>query len=191
MPTVYTEKIENGEITTGKEFLKLCTKALNVSAGFEPNTYYKEVLEDSIANYDKFSKISFEDAKIEMIRAYADRVNTYKNAVINSMDKNQKYYKVREEVESWIPPTEEHINLKKFALEQIDMCIDSQELIDECLAISNEKLDSSKSAIKAFINEQIEFYRKRIDEWQELWDEEVKRAEANKLWVKQFLDSLK
>ena len=31
MPTGYTAYIENGDITTGKEFLKLCTRAFGVA----------------------------------------------------------------------------------------------------------------------------------------------------------------
>ena len=55
MPTGYTAYIEDGDITTGKEFLKLCTRAFGIAIDlkdeplsvptpthFEPNTYYKE-----------------------------------------------------------------------------------------------------------------------------------------------------
>lgn len=204
MTTDYTARIEDGSITTGEEFLRLCTRALSIAhelkdeplsvptpIEFYPNMYFKNMLEEDSANYDKFKNISLEDAKNEMIRAYVYRVDTYKTAVKNSLSKNEKYNKIRREVESWIPPTKDHVDLKSFALEQIDMGIDNQKLIDECQRISEEKLDDSEEAVKAYIKEQIDFYREKVEKWQELWDSEVKRADEYNIWMEQFLDSLK
>ena len=55
MPTGYTAGIEDGTITTGKDFLKLCTRAFGIAmdlrdeplsvptpAKFEPDTYYRD-----------------------------------------------------------------------------------------------------------------------------------------------------
>ena len=57
--------------------------------------------------------------------------------------------------------------------------------------ISEEKLEDSEEAVKAYIKEQIDFYREKVEKWQELWDSEVKRADEYNLWMEQFLDSLK
>ena len=62
MPTGYTAYIKDGEITTGKEFLKLCTRAFEIAIDlkdeplsvhtkthYDPEPYYKE-------NYEKIEK---------------------------------------------------------------------------------------------------------------------------------------
>ena len=203
MPTGYTAGIENGTITTGKDFLKLCTRAFGVAielrdeplsvptpANFEPDTYYKKRLEEARAGYEEFKAMSFEDAKAEMLRAYADRIDMYKTMLENSLKRNEQYAKVRQEVEDWNPPTEDHCELKKFALKQIDMCIDTQEQIDRYRKYANEQLDDSDSAVAEYIHEQTEVRRQNVKRAKESWKEELKRTEGKNEWMNQFLNSL-
>lgn len=203
MPTGYTAGIEDGKITTGKEFLKLCMRAFWIAIDlkdeplsvptptkFEPDTYYKKRLEDEKANFEKFKAMSFEEARDEMIKAYKDRVDMYKSMLEGSLKRNKQYAKVRAEVEDWIPPTPEHIELKNFALKQIDMCIDTQEQIDRYREYANEELDDSDSAVAEYIHEQTEFHRQGVKRAKESWDNEVKRTEDKNKWMELFLNSL-
>lgn len=177
MPTGYTAGIEDGRITTGKDFLKLCTRAFGIAIDlkdeplsvptpteFEPDTYYKKRLEDEKANFEKFKAMSLEEARAEMIRAYEDRIDMYKSMLEGCLKRNKQYAKVRAEVEDWNPPTSDHIKLKKFALKQIDMCIDTQEQIDRYREYANEELDDSDSAVAEYIHEQTEFHRQGVKE---------------------------
>ena len=203
MPTGYTAGIEDGKITTGKEFLKLCTRAFGIAIDlkdeplsdptptrFEADTYYKKRLEDENANLEKFKAMSFEEAKDEMIKAYKDRIDMYKSMLEGSLKRNEQYAKVRAEVEDWNPPTPDHIELKKFALKQIDMCIDTQEQIDRYREYANEELDDSDSAVAEYIHEQTEFHRQGVKRAKESWDDEVKRTEDKNKWMELFLNSL-
>ena len=203
MPTGYTAGIEDGKITTGKEFLKLCTRAFGVAINlkdeplsvptptkFDPNTYYKKRLEDEKANFEKFKAMSFEEARDEMIKAYKDRVDMYKSMLEGSLKRNKQYAKIRAEVEDWNPPTPDHIELKKFALKQIDMCIETQEQIDRYRKYANEELDDSDSAVAEYIHEQTEFHRQDVKRAKESWDDEVKRTGDKNKWMELFLNSL-
>lgn len=203
MPTGYTVGIEDGEITTGKDFLKLCTRAFGIAMDlrdeplsvptptkFKPNTYYKDRLEKEKAELEKCRKMSFKDAKAKMINAHLDRVKMYKSIAERHIENNKKYAKVRAEVEAWSPPTLEHYNLKKFALEQIDMCIEKQEYIDECLQKANEELDNSNEAVERYISEEIESCYKSVIRAKEDWDKEVARATSKNIWMEEFLNSL-
>ena len=203
MPTGYTAGIEDGKITTGKDFLKLCTRAFGIAielkdeplsvptpTKFEPDTYYKKRLEDEKANFEKFKAMSFEEARAEMVRAYEDRVDMYKSMLESSLKRNEQYARVRAEVEDWNPPTPDHIELKKFALKQIDMCIDTQEQIDRYREYANEELDDSDSAVAEYIHEQTEFHRQGVKRAKESWDDEVKRTEDKNKWMELFLNSL-
>ena len=203
MPTGYTVEIEDGKITTGKDFLKLCTRAFGIAMDlrdeplsvptptkFEPKTYYKDRLEEAKVKLEKCRKMSFEEAKAKMVKSYEDRVKMYKSIAERYIENNKKYAKVRAEVEAWNPPTLEHYNLKKFALEQIDMCIEKQEYIDECLQKANEELDDSNEAVERYISEEIESCYKSVIRAKENWDEEVARAASKNAWMEEFLNSL-
>lgn len=203
MPTGYTAGIEDGKIATGKDFLKLCTRAFGVAISlkdeplsvptptkFEPNTYYKDRFEEEKAELEKCRNMSFEDARDRMIKSHADRVRMYKSITERYIENNKKYAKVRAEVEAWNPPTLEHYALKKFALEQIDMCIEEQEYIDECWQKANEELDDSDEAVQRFISEQIEDCYANVKMAKEGWDKELDRVARKNSWMESFLDSL-
>lgn len=203
MPTGYTAGIEDGEITTGKDFLKLCTRAFGIAMDlrdeplsvhtptkFEPNTYYKDRYEEAKEELEKCRKMSFEEAKTKMIKSHAGRVKMYRSIAERYIENNNKYAKVRAEVEAWIPPTPEHYNLKKFALGQIDMCIEKQEYIDECLQKANEKLDDSDKAVEEFISHEFESCYRGLKRAKENWKEEQARAASKNAWMENFLNSL-
>lgn len=203
MPTGYTAYIEDGDITTGKEFLKLCTRAFGIAIDqkdeplsvptqtkFEPNNYYKEKYDKALLALEQAKKITFDEAKNQMWIAYEKRIADYKSYADREISMNNKYEKVRREVNDWNPPTEEHNGLKKFALEQIDMCMTKQKYIDEYIAKSNELFDGSDEAVHQYMIDNIEMCQEEVDRAYESWQEELNRAKSKNKWMKQFLDSL-
>lgn len=138
MPTGYTSYINDGEITSGKEFLKLCTRAFGIAVDlkdesldvptpnhFEPNPYYEKAYKDSLVSKEKAYSMTLEEAKEDMISKFKNNKASAKRCLKDYKDEDKKYLKVREEVEKWIPPTPEHENLKKFCLDQIDMSLNT------------------------------------------------------------------
>ena len=103
--------------------------------------------------------------------------------------KDIKYLKVRNEVDSWIPPTSEHEELKKFALNQIDISMNT-DYCKYCEEELNKELDISDDAVWKYINDINEFYEKDTERAYQRWQEELKRAADKNKWMKQFLDSL-
>lgn len=204
MPTGYTVYIEDGDITTGKEFLKLCTRALGIAIDlkdeplsvptpthFEPDTYYKERYEKALEDFNEANNLTFDNAKIQMKAAYEKRISDYKSWAEKESLMNEKYAKVRKEVEEWTPPTEEHQCLKKFALEQIDMCITKQEYIDEYLEKSKEVFDDSNEAVEKYISDNIQYCKDSLDRAYKNWKEELERTEKKNIWIKKFLESIR
>ena len=138
MPTGYTSYINDGEITSGKEFLKLCTRAFGIAIDlkeesldvptpnhFEPDPYYEKRYKESLASREKAYNMTLEEAKEYMISKFKNNKISSKRCFKEYKDEDEKYLKVREEVEKWIPPTPKHENLKKFCLEQIDMSLNT------------------------------------------------------------------
>lgn len=203
MPTGYTAGIEDGTITTGKDFLKLCTRAFGIAIDLrdEPlsvptptefvlDTYYKDRIDRAKKELEHAKNMSFEDAKVKMMKSYAENVAMYKSLAEKDIENNKKYAKVKAEVKAWNPPTAEHYDIKRFALEQIDMCITKQKWIDEYLQKANEKLDDSDEAVEKYIAEQIECCYENVKRAENNLKEGLERVASKNTWMEQFLNSL-
>lgn len=202
MPTGYTAYIKDENITTGKEFLKLCTRALGIASDlkdeplsvptktyYEPNPYYKDDYEKTAKIRDKMKQLTFEEAKQQIIDKYNEDIARAKKCLDMYKSEDEKYLKVRNEVASWIPPTSEHEGLKKFALNQIDISMNTDKY-KYCEEELNKELDISDDAVWKYINDINEFYEKNTERAYQRWQEELKRISDKNMWMKQFLDSL-
>ena len=202
MPTGYTSYIKDGEITSGKDFLKLCTRAFGVAVDlkdesldvqtpnhFEPHPYYEKAYKDSLVSREKAYSMTFEEAKEDMISKFKNNKASEERCLKDYKNEDKKYLKVREEVEKWIPPTQEHEGLKKFCLEQIDMSLNTS-LYKWCEEDINKELDISDDAIRKYIDVLKDQEDKEVNRAYEKYQAELKRVEEKNLWMKQFLDSL-
>lgn len=202
MPTGYTAYIKDGKITSGKEFLKLCTRAFGIAVDlkdesldvptpnhFEPHPYYEKAYKDSLVSREKAYSMTLEEVKEDIISKYNDNKGRAEKILEKYKDEDKKYLKVREEVEKWIPPTSEHENLKKFCLEQIDMSLNTG-LYEWYEKDINKELDTSDDTIKKYIDILRDNADKQVKRRYEKYQEELKRVEEKNLWMKQFLDSL-
>lgn len=200
MPTGYTAHIINGDITTGAEFLKLCTRAFGIAIdykdeplsvptpiNFEPDPYYKKAYDKAVEARNEARQMTFEEAKQELIKRYKEKVDCVKRYLEESMKEDEKYQKVRDEIERWIPPTCEHEKLKKFALEQLDV---DKGMIEYCNNELNEELDVSDKKVWKCLNDLNEFCERDVEKAYQRWQKELKRTDEKNLWMKQFLDSL-
>lgn len=202
MPTGYTAYIKDENITTGKEFLKLCTRAFGIAVDlkdeplsvptkthYEPDPYYKKDYEETVKVRDKMRQLTFEEAKQEIIDKYNKDIASAKKSLERYKTEDEKYLKVRCEVESWIPPTSEHEELKRFALNQIDISMNT-DYCKYCEEDINKELDISDDAVWKYINDINEFYEKDVERTYQRWQEELKRVADKNKWMEQFLDSL-
>lgn len=204
MPTGYTAYIEDEKITTGEEFLKLCTRAFGIAIDlkdkplnvptkthFEADSYYKEKYEKSLELLEETKNMSFDEAANKRRKDYEEEISFHKEYAKSQILLNEKYEKVRKEVSEWIPPTDAHKKLKKFALNQIDICVTPQRHIDEYLEKSKENFDDSDKATYEYISDIISMCQKDVDRAYESYQEELKRTEEKNEWMKQFLESFK
>lgn len=203
MPTGYTSYIEDGEITTGKDFLKLCTRAFGVAVDLkdeplsvptpefiEPDRYYEDKYNEALEKLKSFINMSKEDIKKEMKEKHDKDIEYYKRYLDKANSRNKKYEKVRKEVEDWNPPTPEHVSLKKFALEQIDMCMESQTTIDSYAHRIKKEFDDSDEAVEKYIKTTIDNHRGNVDWRLEEWIKALKSVKEKNEWMRQFLNSL-
>lgn len=203
MPTGYTAYIEDGDIATGKDFLMLCSRAFGVAVGvrdeplsvptpthFEPDPYYKRRYEGSVKELQDIKDMSFEEAKTRMRAEHDSKVDYAKRQIKKMEEINRKYENVRCQVEAWVPPSEDHNGIKKFALEQIDMCIYSPMMLDAYRDDITSELDESDDAVRKYMDELISFSVDDVARAKERYEEEIKRVENRNQFMKLFVDSL-
>lgn len=80
--------------------------------------------------------------------------------------------------------------MKRFALEQIDMCVTKQKYIDEYLEKSKEVFDDSDEAVEKYISYNIRYCKEELDRAYKSWKEELERTEKKNIWMKKFLESI-
>lgn len=207
MPTLYTEFIKDGTITNGADFLKLCTRNFGIASDlrdeplsvptpthFEVNPYYKQQYEKAVRGYNEIQLRTYEEAKQDIIEAYKREAESYRRYYKRCVENNKKYLKIKEEILKWIPPTADHEEIKKFALDQIDYCIVSDRDLQSykrSADMDNAGLFWTDEEVQEYLDDKKQYEKDNVKSAYQRWQEAIKDAEMKNLWMKQFLDSLK
>lgn len=200
MTTEYTAHIVDGEISSGSDFLLLCTSAfwsrevLLPPEYFEVDSCYQERYDEAVRKVKEAEEMTFDEALIQIKRINEQIRARNKEAFVEGITtvfQNEKYKRIRKEIEAWEPPTKDYEKLKKFALEQIDMGIEANENYANSIDETKEKLlDDSEDAIRAYISREI---MERKEEADKAFRELEKAIEKNKVkneWFKKLRESL-
>ena len=203
MPTGYTCFIEEGKITTGKEFLKKCIRAFGccinqreesldapLETKIKGDDYYEKAYYKAVEKYEKLKKMTLE----EMItNARRDRVNRIeeREKYLDGQEKlRNKYMGIRNEVEQWNPPTAEHQGIKAVALEQIDISMPSEEDLIRIQDDIAHNRDMNESSVIKDVIALIEGSIKDIEYYSNKTHEEENRVDGRNEFLGQFLKSL-
>lgn len=190
--TGYTEKIESGYIETGEEFLTLCCRAFGfdmehlskeMPPAISPDPYFKERVERAEQDLERALNMTFEEAKVLAEEEYKEMGSLYKKYFDESMKANRRYEEIREEIIKWAPPTENHLRLKEFALEQIDKSIHSlYSLYEDAL----KNVMRSPSEYRLY---HIKMCKERLDHAKEMYEEHMKSVKERNQWLTDFKNS--
>lgn len=203
MPTGYTCYIEEGEITTGKEFLKLCTRAFGIAMGikeeplstptpleFSPSDYCAKRVTNAKQNVEYWENISFDEARKILVKNQRDDILSSRRLLARYIETNEKYNKVRKEVLSWTPPTAEHSGIQKFALEQIDMCIITEDVLNRLRESAEKLVNIEDEDVYAFIATRLQYAREDYERAKESYDKEIQDAKEKTKFMNDFIKSL-
>ena len=189
MTTGYTVYIQDGVITTGKDFLKLCLSNFDIAINMKNEILSKVNYDKAVEDRDNFKKLTFEQVKQQLVEKQKEDIEFIKESLGKYKAEDKRYFKIKEEIENWIPPTPEHENLKKFALEQIDMSLNTDKI-----EYYNEKLNSkseiSDEDVYTYINHTNLMNIIMVESAYENWQNDLKRIADKNMWMKQFLDSV-
>lgn len=201
--TGYTANIDDRSITNGKDFLKLCIRAFCVCIDqrdnslksplvteFKPDDYYNNKRVIAIEKYEKLKNTSIEDYYKNKLKDIERSKRLNANSYENKKLERQLYLKIKSEVESWVPPTEEYEVIKQFALEQISIGIPTEEEIMGYKLKAESDLNYAMD--KACQDYEIELsdLKDGIEYYENKYREEVERYNSRNEFMKQFLDSL-
>lgn len=195
MPTGYTAFIEDGEITNAKDFLMLCARAFGVAIDmreeplskpmpkeFKASTYHLERLEEERRELDRLRSMTMDEVHEQNEAEYQRDVAARKEMLEEKKAIKDRYIAILNDIKAWTPPTTEHNGLKKFAIEQIEMCLPDLSFYDrEPVRVSDQE----------WIDTRIESCQKSIHRHEESQNEEYERVASRNKWLADLRGSLK
>ena len=134
--------------------------------------------------------MTVDEARQEFVEKEIKSLNSSKEYLSKMIEENDRYRSVRIEVEKWIPPTSKHEKLKEFALNQLNISMNSKDSFEFFRTRSDKKIDDSEENIINYLYEMQETCEKEVIRSYKKWQENIKETEEKNLWMKQFLDSL-
>ena len=195
METGYTSFITDGKITTGRDFLMLCARAFGATADmreeplskpipekFDCDYYHVKRLAEEEAELKKYQNMSDEEWQNWAMERYENAMKDHEKRVAECQRKKDAYTKVRREVFLWNPPTQDHNDLKRFALEQIDMCLRDCKTDRE----PPERLD-----FDAYRTEMVEMAKSSIAYHKKCIEDERERVASRNKWIADLRESLR
>lgn len=196
MPTGYTEDIYEGKDVSGSEFLMQCARAFGATVSmrdepfnkeipkFEPSDYHLKAIKKSVEELEKYVNMSIEEAEKAVAQSHEAAVTSFHMRWNEKKELKSRYEKVLKEVKEWIPPTEDHIELKKYAINQLN------ESIKFDCSTDYMKMPE-KSNAQEWLYTMIEGANKDIAYHQKEWEAEVERTNGRNKWVNELKNSLK
>lgn len=199
MPTGYTWKIRDGEIKNGKDFILLCARAFGacidmreesldakIPDEFKPNTYHKEQLIKAQNDLIKFKNMSIEEVQKIVNQEHVEVVEYNKKYYKELLEIKSKYLNILADVYSWQEATEEHKELKKYSIQQIEDSIKW-----DCGHMDDYLKPVEKESAKSWLKRQIDKCQKDIVYYTEKQKEENERVAGRNKWIRELKDSLK
>jgi len=199
MPTGYTSDIYDGKIVNGKDFILQCARAFGacimmredsldkpIPEEFQPNTYHKEELENAKKNLQEIFDLSDEEIQTRIKSEFNERIERDKKCRKENKALENRYNKALAEVLEWQPPTDDHKELKKFAIDQL-----KESIKYDCSYYKMYEPDFTKPTITEWRELRITTCMNDINYHSQKWDEEVKRTAERNQWIKDLRESLK
>jgi len=196
MPTGYTAKIADG-ISFG-EFVMSCARAFGacitmrddpsdapIPDEFKPSDYHLNKMKDINLQLDNVDNMTDEQAAVEALKEFRAELSRVLRIISEKDELKRKYEAMLESVESWKPPTADHIELKNFMVKQLKDSIkfdcDASYLNpEETERINGGQWRRKKQTelIKSFMYHEKEY------------EAEIRRAETRTKWVRDLRKSL-
>lgn len=205
MPTGYTSGIIDGKITTFEQFATQCTKAFgatihmrddSLDTPYEPRTpseYYTDSLQSQKEELKKMKTISDEEIIQELQSSWKENLEYHEKKLAEKRSNLEKLNIILESAKSWVPPTEDHVGLREFMINQLEMTIkgDGDPSYHEEVIMKIKKEMEEGIDPKVYREERIEEIEERISYYEAEVQNEIERCKNSNDWMKKFFESIK
>ena len=195
MPTGYTLDLYNGKDIAFEEFVLKCARAFGalidmrdepmdapIPERFEPSDHHLKELEKAKRRLKEIRKWNEEKAEQEAERAYREALEEREEFIKKNKLIRKRYEDMLSKVREWKPPTPDHVDLKKFMIQQLEDSIEFDCFIPEMpQRLSGEEYREQQ--IKKALSD-IEYHEKE-------YAEEVNRVCEKNKWLLLLRESLK
>lgn len=134
-PTGYTAAIEDHDGCTFEEYVWSCARAFGALVHMRDDSHDAAIVPRKVEDYypKRIEALRTELAELEACsnedieaRQSAAIATAEAAAIVAKREREvsrERYQQMRSRVADWEPPTPEHVELKKFMLQQIDLCL--------------------------------------------------------------------
>ena len=204
MPTGYTAGILDGRINTFEEFAKACAKAFGGMSHMRHSETTDEYIPDKINDYytDSIDKCnrklvelankSNEDLENEALVEYNDDKEHNLKQIVRVNNDREKLTKFLQSAKDYIPPTEDHEDIKNFMIQQL-----TDTIVSDCnTEYHDQQLIRNHQLIKDLPNrnlrlEKLEVINTSLGYNIKRFKDETTRIDENNEWVRVLFKSIK
>ncbi len=198
MPTGYVSEIYDNKPITFEKFVLRCARAFGAcieqrddSMEVKPSLrkasdYHEKSLKSAEETLKKLRKSKKSELKTEFEKYKKTRIEETNNYLFRK-DLENRYKKMINSVEGWIPPTEEHKGLQDFMISQLNDSIK----YDCNLDYYKEDLKGVENLnFEKWLNSRIEGEERKIIYHKEEYEKELKSIEKSNDWIIKLYESL-
>lgn len=198
MPTGYTACVQDGNVTELKDYILRCSRkfgalihmrddALNTSIKHrEVSDYRLNRLNEIKKDFEEFKKLSDEEIQKMLDESYLQKIEQQKKGLKEFEIGKQRYLDMLEKVKEWQPPSDDHMNLKNFAIEQLEGSLDFDYSDTSKEYYLREPFKDSVEQYRQF---KIESYIKDIKYHSDEYKKEAENVEKINKWIDDLVNS--
>ena len=196
MPTGYTAPVADGTTTTLRAFALQCARAFGATVTmrddpmsaeiperFEPNGFYRRMMEQAIARLRHLQALSPIEAQREMQQQHSAAMARWREQTWGDARQRVRYLAMIDAVCDWEPPTPDHSGLRSFMLRQLH-----ESFTFDC---GGEHLRMPRlQRWPEWLAAQIAKAARDVDDYADLQVDENERAATRTAWVRELRASL-
>ena len=189
MPTGYTAPVNDGTVTTLKDYALGCARAFGalielrdepsstpIPQKFKRSTYHDKALKDAEADLASLSNLTATERQAKADKANADRLAYWQKSKADQSALKARYDAMLAKAKNWTPPTPDHEDFKNFMVSQLEQSIKfdtgyGEDTPPEPVTADQWYADALKEA------------RRQVKYHTDGRDEEIKRTAERQAWL--------
>lgn len=196
MPTGYTCKVQDGSVVELKDYILDCARQFGALVHMREDGKYAEIRYREVSDYhlkelnkayarlEEVKKMTDEEVQNKIDQDYKDNIESMDRILKNKKDSEKKYSAMIDKVYGWEPPTENHKDLKEFAIKQLQ---DSLKWDCDCTYLEQK---IRKETVSEYREGMIKYCLRDIEYHSSSYKKELESVEEANKWIDDLINSL-